>query len=34
MDCKNLEEVDEEEDLGDLMQISALTWNRQCTKDL
>jgi hypothetical protein len=31
MDGKNVEEVDEEKDLGVIMQ-SDLTWNRRCTK--
>jgi hypothetical protein len=31
MDGKNLEEVDDETDLGVIMQ-SDLKWNRQCTK--
>jgi ribonucleases P/MRP protein subunit RPP40 len=31
MDGKNLDEVDEEKDLGVIMQ-SDLEWNRQCTK--
>jgi hypothetical protein len=31
MGCKRLEDVDEEKDLGVIMQ-SNLKWNRQCTK--